>query len=484
LTASVSLDPVCSVDPSNYIGKKDLGDCLRLTSGGNVTFGGIDILDFVREHGTRHYLVDLKQVTSNAKRLIQSFKGYPGKFSPFYAVKANSIQNVVERIVGEGFGAEVTNIHELIFSLDLFKEKTRGKNKLRIVCNGVSKHHVHSPYKESLIEVAFKSQLKDGFDVIVNLSSAEEVKFAAKIARKLGGGLRVGVWVNPAIKPKTAEDLATGAGYTRFGVPLDNVMNIVKEIKESGDLRVVQLHCHIGSQISNLDAIVGGARKLKDDHQGLISILCSKAFELEKKLGVHTDQLNVGGGIAVRYVKTKPKDLKEYGEFWPSYDVENYASSVISALKRNYEDEGLDYPELCVEPGRWPTANSTALLLTVTDSFDVLSDFTSSLKGSDKWIITDGSAMTDAHDVVLLKQWFEILNASKIGKPLENLYNIGGIACDSGDVFAWGRDRTGPRRLPKTEKGDILMVLDVGAYQQALSSNYNMLPTAPVYNIG
>jgi len=84
---------------------------------------------------------------------------------------------------------------------------------------------------------------------------------------------------------------------------------------------------------------------------------------------------------------------------------------------------------------------------------------------------------------VLLRQWFEIINVSKIGRPLDTLYNVGGVACDSGDVFAWGRDRTGPRMLPRTDMGDVLVVLDVGAYQQALASNYNMLPTAPSFDI-
>jgi diaminopimelate decarboxylase len=481
--SAASLDPVCSVDPSKYIAKRDLGESLQLTSGGSLTFGGLNVLDFSREHGTRHYLVDLKQVSRNAQRLVVSFRGYHGRFSPFYAIKANSLRAVVERIAAEGFGTEVTNTYELLFALDLLGQKRRGKSVPRIICNGVSKHQALRPYKDSLIELAFRSQSKNGYDVIVNLSSAEEVRSSIKIAHKFGGGLRVGVGINPAIRPKTAEDLATGAGYTRFGVPLVDVMNIMKQIKDCGDLEVTQLHCHIGSQISNLDALIGTGKSSKNNSQGLLQVLCSTVFELEKKLGVHIDQLNIGGGIPVRYVKTRPNDLKEYGEFWPSYNVEEYASGVTTTLKRIYEDEGIGYPELIVEPGRWPTANSTALLLSVTDVFDVFSDFRSSLKGSSKWIITDGSAMTDAHDAVLLQQWFEILNVSKIGKPLEDLYNIGGIACDSGDVFAWGRDRTGPRRLPKTEKDDILMVLDVGAYQQSLSSNYNMLPTAPVYNI-
>jgi diaminopimelate decarboxylase len=482
-TGKSSLDPVCSVDPSSYIGKKDLGECLRASSGGNVTFGDLDVIDFAQTNGTRHYLVDLKQVSGNARRLVRSFREYPGKFRPYYAIKANSLQPIVERIVAEGFGTETTNTYEFLFSLDLLKKRGRRETAPRIVCNGVAKHQAQRPYKDSLIEIAFGNQLKEGYDIVVNLSSMEEISFAKKLAHKLGGVLRVGVGVNPAIKPKTAEDLATGAGYTRFGVPLGSIIDIVKDMEDSGGLKVTQLHCHLGSQISNLDAIVGTDEKPNSGNQGLLQALCSKIFELEKKVGVHIDQLNIGGGIPVRYVKTQPSDFREYGEFWPSYDVEKYASEVTSTLRELYDDEGVALPELVIEPGRWLTANATALLLTVTDVFEVPGDFRASLKGADKWIITDGSAMTDAHDAVLLQQWFEIINISKIGKPLEGFYNIGGIACDSGDVFAWGRDRTGPRKLPKTEKGDILMVLDVGAYQQALSSNYNMLPAAPTYNI-
>jgi diaminopimelate decarboxylase len=484
LTEYSSLDPVCKVEPSSYIGRRDLNEPCTITSGGTLTFGNVDILSLAHEHGTRCYIVDLKQVTRNARRLTQSFKRYAGKFRPFYAVKANSAENVVNRIVEERFGIEVTNIHELLFAAKTLQGIGREGTDVNIICNGVSKHYAQRPYKETLIETAFELQAKKGYDVIVNLSSVEEVRYASKIASKMGGDLRVGLRINPGITTKTSESLATGAGYSRFGIPVERLENVVKEIKNSKDLKLVQLHCHIGSQIADVNTISGTYGKSEASIRGEIPILCSKVVELEKRFGFHLDQVNIGGGIAVKYVKIKPRNTEEYGEFWSNYDVEEYASKVSDMFKTIHDEEGLEYPELCVEPGRWLTANTTALLLAVTDVFDVQSKYRESLKGSAKWIITDGSAMTDAHDTVLLQQWFEIINVSKIGRPLEDLYNIGGVACDSGDVFAWGRDRTGPRMLPRTEKGDILMVLDVGAYQQALASNYNMLPTAPAINIG
>jgi diaminopimelate decarboxylase len=472
------------VNPSDYIGRKDLAESLGLTSGGTLTFGKGGVLDFADEYGTRCYLVDLAQVTKNSKRLIESFRTYPRNFHPFYAVKANSTKSIVSRIIREGFGLEVTNIHELLFATKMLEEVGRKISDIRIVCNGVSKQYPQRPYKKTLIETAFELQTRKGYDVIVNLSSIDEIKFARKDAEKIGGGLRVGLRVNPGASPKTSEDLATGAGYSRFGIPLERLDEAVKEIVDSkNSMQLVQLHCHIGSQISDISAISGVYSKSGANTQGEIPIIFSKLVELEKKFGLHVNQVNIGGGIGVKYVKTKPKNIEDYQEFWPNYDVEEYASKVSNMFKTICEEEKLEYPELCVEPGRSLTANAAVLLIRVTDLFDIQDRYKKSLKGSDKWIITDGSAMTDAHDTVLLRQWFEIINVSKIGRPLDTLYNVGGLACDSGDVFAWGRDRTGPRMLPKTDKGDVLMVLDVGAYQQALSSSYNMLPTAPAFDI-
>jgi diaminopimelate decarboxylase len=483
LKQSADIDPVCRVNPAKYVGKKDLAECLNLTSGGTLAFGGVDVLDFVNEHGTRCYITDLSQVTRKARRIVESFSNYPSKLHPVYAIKANSGRAIVNSIVREGFGLEVTNIHEFFYSLEVLENIGIKDRSPAVICNGVSKHHAQGLNKESLIETAFRHQSRNGLDIIVNLSSMEEVKFAVKVAKLLGGGIRVGIRINPAIKPKTAEDLATGAGYSRFGIPINELENVFREICDEKDsMKLIQLHCHIGSQIPNMETLTGVHAKKGAEGRGVLRVLSSKISELEKKFGVHVEQINIGGGIAVKYVKTKPRDVREYGEFWPDYSIEEYARRITTTLEWIHEENGSTCPQLCVEPGRWITADSTALLLTVTDAFNLQDEYKRSMKGAGKWIITDGSAMTDAHDVVLLKQWFEILNASKINKPLETLYNIGGIACDSGDVFAWGRDRTGPRMLPETSKGDVLTVLDVGAYQQALSSNYNLLPTAPAYD--
>jgi diaminopimelate decarboxylase len=485
LTEYASLDPVCMVNPSDYIGKKDLGESLNFTSGGTLSFGKGDVLDLAHEYGTRCYLIDLTQVTKNSERLVESFKEYPRKLRPFYAIKANPKESIVKRIIEEGLGIEVTNIHELLFATKSLEEIGRKKSDVSIICNGVSKQFVQRPHKKSLIETAFELQGKKGYDVIVNLSSIEEIRFAQKIAEKSGGGLRVGLRINPGITPKTSEDLATGAGYSRFGIPMEQVNEAVKEMRDCGNLmQLVQLHCHIGSQIPDINAVSGARGKTASDTRGEIPVLCAKVIELQKRFGLQLDQINIGGGIGVKYVKTKPKNAEDYQEFWPNYSVEEYSSKVVDMFRTIHDEDALDYPELCIEPGRWLTANVAVLLLSATDVFGIQEKYKKSLKGSDKWIITDGSAMTDTHDTVLLRQWFEIINVSKIGRPMDTLYNVGGVACDSGDVFAWGRDRTGPRMLPRTEMGDVLAVLDVGAYQQALASNYNMLPTAPSFDIG
>ena len=108
LTEYASLDPVCTVNPSDYIGKKDLGESLTFTSGGTLAFSKGDVLDFAHEYGTRCYLIDLTQVTKNSERLIGSFKVYPGRFRPFYAVKANPKESIVKKIIEKGLGIEVS----------------------------------------------------------------------------------------------------------------------------------------------------------------------------------------------------------------------------------------------------------------------------------------------------------------------------------------------------------------------------------------
>jgi diaminopimelate decarboxylase len=453
------------VAPARYIGKKDLAEPLGINRSGHLTMDGRDLYDFANEKGTRCYVFSPEQLERNAQRLLRAFEGYPGKFQPFYALKANSSLSIVEKLSERGFGIEVTNIHELMFVLERISD-------VKCICNGVSKHYPQPPYRESLIEKAFKYQAS-GYDIIVNLDSLTELEYALSVSEKMGKSIAVGIRLNLAMDESSATvNLATGAEFSRFGIPGEVAWDAIRKIHESKYLKLVELHTHLGSQIIK--------RPLQQFRNALL-LARNYAIRAEEELGFHVEALNLGGGIAVNYLKQEPENMKNYNLFWAPYTIEEYAATLMNTVKEAYSDSGILLPELKIEPGRWLTANTTLLLLRVCNVFEIPEKYHEQLKGGKKWIFTDGSAITDALDIVWLKHWFEIVNVSRANSDLEEVYNIGGIACDSGDAFSWGKDITGPRKLPKTIAGDVLTVLDVGAYQQMLSSNYNLLPRPLAY---
>ncbi|MBU7018833.1 MAG: hypothetical protein HXS44_15090 [Theionarchaea archaeon] len=454
------------VPPGMYIGKRDLAEPLGINRSGHLTMDGEDLHDFANKKGTRCYVFSPQQLERNAQRLLRAFRGYPGKFHPFYALKANSSLFIARKLSERGFGIEVTNIYELMFALEKIPD-------VNCICNGISKHYPQDPYRESLIEKAFKYQAS-GHDIIVNLDSLTELEYALTVSEKIGEPIAVGIRLNLAVDESSANiNLAAGAGFSRFGIPGEVAWYAIGKIHESRYLKLVELHTHLGSQITH--------RPLQQFRKALSLLIKNYAIRAEEELGCHIEALNLGGGIAVNYLKQNPENMKNYNLFWAPYTIEEYATTFMNTVKEAFSDSGISLPELHIEPGRWLTANTTLLLLRVSNVFEIPEKYHEQLKGGKKWIVTDGSAITDALDIVWLKHWFEIVNVSRANSNLEEVYNIGGIACDSGDAFSWGKDITGPRKLPKTEAGDVLAVLDVGAYQQMLSSNYNLLPRPLAY---
>ncbi|MEM3587617.1 MAG: hypothetical protein QXO71_09890, partial [Candidatus Jordarchaeaceae archaeon] len=193
-------------------------------------------------------------------------------------------------------------------------------------------------------------------------------------------------------------------------------------------------------------------------------------IQIGKEIGTTIENINVGGGIAVNYYKTSQNNEK----INPDYTIEEYAKRIIQEVVKVHQESGVEPPTIITETGRWLTANTMILLIKVTEVHRTT-------RNKPGWIITDGSALADANDAVWIGQYFEIINATKANQKPTEWYNIAGITCDANDVFAWPKNKTGPRKLPKTEPGDILIVLDVGAYQLALRNNFNLLPKTPVY---
>jgi|GEM_PF-1442246 diaminopimelate decarboxylase len=464
------MNSVNRIHPSQFVGNPDLAQAFSINGRGHLSFESTDLHDFAQAHGTRCFVLSLEQVRRNARRLKEAFKYYPGRFEPLYAVKANPLPVILKTLSDEGFGFEVINIHELDHVRRLFPDGGHS-----VVCNGVSKHRALRPYRESMIEYIFS--LQDSSNITVNLDSLAEVEYTTSMCSRLGRKLRVGLRLNPGLDHGTTdEDLDTGVGYSRFGIQREQFPYALKKISECQMLELVELHGHAGSQIAHADK----ARAL-ERFSSLAKFLSEYAAEYGQKTGKLIESINLGGGLAVNYVKANPGNIKTHQHNWASYTPEEWAQTISGVVSQTFESAGLSCPRLRVEIGRWLSASAMVYLTAVTNKFEISQEFAPHLKMAKSWLITDGSALVDLPDIVLFNQWFEIVNASKADRELSKFYNIGGIACDSGDVFAWGKDETGPRRLPETEVGDVLAMLDVGAYQQALGSRYNLLPRPPTF---
>ncbi|MFB0560884.1 MAG: hypothetical protein ACETWM_06705 [Candidatus Lokiarchaeia archaeon] len=434
-----------STNLKDYIGRRDFAEPLKF-KGQQLFFEDSSIQKLAETLGTRVYILSLNQLKRNAKRLKSAFKNYP-RFKPSYALAANSLPKIVQTLVNLDFGIVVVNLYELKYALLQLKDIPH------IICNGASKHRIQNQQKESLIQRVMNLQKEN--DITVNFNSIQEIEYTKKLCEKEKTELKVGLSLNLTSHFQGSE---LSPGLERFGIPIEKLPVAIKLLKNS-KIKLTAIQSHIGTQITELNKHIKNA-----------NLTSSYAIKIEKELGTTIENINLGGGIALKYYKTpqKQKNLN------PDYTIEEYAQNVTKEINKIYQENGANPPTLITETGRWLTANTMMLILKVTE-------IRKTPQTKYEWIITDGSALTDTNDAVWIGQYFEIINATKAHQKPTKLYNIAGTTCDTNDAFAWQKNNTGPRKLPKTETGDILTILDIGAYQPPLRNNFNQLPKTPIY---
>jgi diaminopimelate decarboxylase len=241
----------------------------------------------------------------------------------------------------------------------------------------------------------------------------------------------VALRVNPDVDPQTHPYIATGLAASKFGVPRDEALALYLKAAADPHLRVVGLDCHIGSQLTSTAPFVAAAERLR---------------ELARELalaGISLEYLDLGGGLGICYTEETPPSAAAY-----------------AAALRPVRDS---LPGLTVvrEPGRRVAGPSGALVVKVLYN---------KRNGPRRFVVVDG-AMNDLVRPSLYGAYHAIRPAVRRAGPAEAADVVGPI-CESGDFLA--KDRP----LPETAPGDILAVLDAGAYGFSMSSNYNARPRA------
>jgi diaminopimelate decarboxylase len=263
-----------------------------------------------------------------------------------------------------------------------------------------------------------------------NAESEDELVRLAAIAERMGKTARVSLRVNPDIDPRSHPYISTGLRENKFGVDIALAPEILRRARALPALRVAGLQCHIGSQITDMAPLGEAAREIAE----LSRRLLADGFPLET--------IDLGGGLGVDYQEGSVPEPAAL------------AAQVLPALA------GLPLL-LLVEPGRSLVARAGALLTRVL--------YRKENQGK-RFVIVD-AAMNDLVRPALY-QAFHRIEPVAPARPGEESVDVVGPVCETGDFLA--RDRA----LPPVEEGELLAVLDAGAYGFCMSSNYNMRPRA------
>jgi diaminopimelate decarboxylase len=334
-----------------------------------------------------------------------------------YSVKANSNLSILKLLAARGSGFDIVSGGELQRILAVNKKAAH-----RVVFSGVGKTAAE-------IDLALAAGI-----LIFNVESESEAALLAERASKRRIRARVALRVNPDVFAETHPYISTGLREHKFGIDIQSARPVYQEIKRSRYLDPYGISVHIGSQIQTAEpfgaALAGVA--------GLIR-------ELETD-GIQIKFVDAGGGLGIDYRGGVPT-------FDPAAEMAKYAAALERSL------DGLQV-RLLLEPGRFLIAQAGALLARV---------LVVKRNGSKTFVITD-AGMNDLIRPALYQAHHEILPVIQNPKAQPAMVDIVGPVCETGDFFA--RDR----ELPEVKEGDLVAILDAGAYGMSLSSNYNSRP--------
>jgi diaminopimelate decarboxylase len=339
----------------------------------------------------------------------------PARARICYALKANDNLAVIRTFARLGAGADVVSGGELRAALKA------GVAPAEIVYSGVGK---------TAAEMA--AALEAGIGQI-NVESEPELERLAAIAAARGGRARIALRINPDVDAGTHEKIATGRKRDKFGVAYDRAPALYRQAAAHKSLEVVGVALHIGSQLVDLAPFEAAF---------------ARAAELTRLLraeGHAIARLDLGGGLGIPYRDETPPSLEAYG-------------ALVARIERRL---GI---EITVEPGRWLVGPAGVLLTRVIDV---------KRNGEKAFVIVD-AAMNDLIRPTLYGAYHRVLTVREPapGAPRETVDVVGPV-CESGDVLALGRE------LPRLEAGDLLTLMDAGAYGAVMASAYNGRPPAP-----
>jgi diaminopimelate decarboxylase len=387
---------------------------------GRLQVGGCTLSELARTYGTPLYVLDEATLRASCRAYREALqRHYPGPSLALYASKANSSLAITALVAEEGLGLDAVSAGELLTALG------GGMPAERIVLHGNNK---------SAEELA----LAAAHGVTVVLDNWRDIELLSQLAPSLSEPVRLMLRFTPGIECHTHEYIRTGHLDSKFGFDPDQLEQVLRQLAGCGWGRLSGLHAHIGSQIFEIQP-----------HRDLAGVMAD-ALGLARSLGHPVSDLNVGGGLGIRYVASDDP---------PSIDA--WVAAVAGAVAEACQERGLELPRLLCEPGRSLVATAGVTLYEIGSRKQI--------PGIRTYLSVDGGMSDNPRPITYQSQYTALL-ADRPEAEASETVTVAGKHCESGDVLL--RDAA----LPPATSGDILAVLATGAYNASMGSNYNRIP--------
>lgn len=408
-----------------------LHDNYGINTAGHFTVAGIDTVGLAKEYGTPLYVFDEDKMRSMCQKYTHGAARYFKKAKILFASKALSCKEIYRIADSEGLCADTVSSGEIYTAL------AAGFPPEKIYFHGNNKTVADLEYA-----------VKNGVGVIIadNLAELDDLDEICAAENKTAS---VVLRVTPGIDPHTHVKISTGKVDSKFGSAIETgqALEAVKYALAKKHLRLIGIHCHVGSQSFDPQPFLDAA-----------DIMMRFLAEIREKTGVTLSVLNLGGGFGVRYVPDQQ-----------NLDIDYMLREIAARVRNNCEIYGLEEPELNFEPGRSIVAAAGVTLYTVGNI--------KTIPGYKSYVSIDGG-MADNPRYALYQSPYYSLIANKADREMDFVADIAGRCCESGDLI---QEHT---LLQTPEKGDILAVCVTGAYNYSMASNYNRLPRPALVIVG
>ena len=394
----------------------------------HLVIGGCDCVELAGEYGTPLHVVDKGLLQRTYNEFYESFNSHAIDSEIYYSYKTNPIPGILRVLHDSGAGAEVISPYELWLA---FKLKVSPDS---IIYNGPSK-------SSEALKIAVENKIK-----LINVNSFNEIENIENIAKGLGTLANVGVRV------------CTGVGWSGkfgFGIKSGAAFKAFEKLNKMKHVEIKGIHVHAGTGIKSTFV-----------YERVVEEVFKLINEIRNKMGICIKYVDLGGGFGVPTVrqlhriesKLNRMSFKPYTppDFKDTPSIRMFADKIVAAVRRECERYELKPPVLLFEPGRVVTSGAQVLLTKLCDLKE---------QDDDVEIAIVDAGINIAHLVTW--EYHEMFVVNKMNSRYEKFYKIAGPICTPADVLS------GVKKLPLLEVGDIVSIMDAGAYFSSLSSSFS-----------